>query len=161
MASPDFSVLKPHIVEWLARYSWTHFATLGTNDHGQRVTLQAMHDLLKRWDARMNRRLFGHKWSKRVDERLFAAFFLEKAVTNPHWHGLIMLDNPDTAKRAEQALILKDDGEATWQELKPGGTFDFRRVIAPEGIARYVTKELGNMVNYKSFVVPRGFDARF
>ena len=50
------------------------------------------------------------------------------------------------------------EGERAWRLLHWGGTFDVKYVHVAEGVEKYVTKELGYMVQYEHFVVPRQFD---
>jgi hypothetical protein len=78
----NFCATQHQMLDWLQRYQWTHFVTLALNDPG--VGLDRARNILKGWDARMNRRLFGPKWHKKPDERLFAFYFFEKPETNPH-----------------------------------------------------------------------------
>jgi hypothetical protein len=154
----ELARLRPHFVRWLDRWRWTHFVTLATNDHRQNLSPDILHRRLRGWDAAMNRRLFGQKWTRRPDERLFAAYFLEKPTVNPHWHGLIMLDHPDPRVRIKQAYRLRWEGGFAWRKLNPGGTIDVQEVNLREGIAKYVTKEVGHMIQYNFFVAPRAFD---
>jgi hypothetical protein len=158
LSDMDLKILRPHYVSWMARWRWTHFITLATNDHDQRLSPDAMCRLLKSWDARMNRRLIGPKWAKRPDERLFAFYFLEKCVVNPHWHGLVMLDEPDRMKRGTQSLLLRLDAESVWKKLNRSGSVDVQAVDESDGVRRYVAKGLADEIQYSSIVVPRGFD---
>lgn len=155
----ELARLRPDFIRWLDRWRWTHFVTLATNDQGGRLRPQRLYYFLREWDARVNRRLFGPKWSRRPDQRLFAAYFLEKPAVNPHWHALIMLDDPDPAVRLRQARELRIEGMRAWRPLRQSGTFDIREVDLRRGVEKYVTKELGYMVQYEHFVAPRQFDS--
>ncbi len=117
--------------------------------------------MAREWDARINRRLYGPRWTQKPDERLFAAYFLEKPVVNPHWHVLVMLDEKDLCKRHDQEIRLKRNSEYIWRSLKSGGTVEVRDVFQQRGVIRYVVKELGHELQYKRFVVPREFNSRF
>lgn len=154
----ELAKLRPHFIRWLNNWPWTHFVTLATNDNRQSLSPDILHRRLREWDARMNRQLCGPKWTKRPDERLFAAYFLEKPRVNPHWHALLMLDHPDSRRRLEQASFLRWGGGVIWRKLSPGGTIDVQFVNLAEGVTKYVTKEIGHMVQYDYFVAPRAFD---
>ena len=134
---------RREFAEWLEKWPWTHFITLATNYHGQTLRPDLLHDRLRGWDARMNWFLYGPKWAKRPDTRLFAAYFLEKPTAHPHWHGLIMLDEQDPKLRLQQGTMLSSKGSAIWERLTPGGTIDAKLVYDREGVTNYVSKELG------------------
>jgi hypothetical protein len=133
--------LRSAFVTWLDRYAWTHFVSLATNDSSGSISEVRMRALLREWDSRLNRRILGPKWTQKPDERLFAAYFLEKPETNPHWHALVI-----------------GESEIFWKQLIGSGTVNVQPVNLKLGIASYITKEIGGMVQYNSFVVPRGFD---
>jgi len=108
----------------------------------------------------MNRDLLGPKWTKRPDERLFAFYFLEKRIVNPHWHALLMIDEPDGEKRERQFSQLLLDAGPAWRALKRSGTVDVQLSDSSEALRRYVAKGLPDEVQYASVVVPRGFDRK-
>ena len=72
------------IRSWLADRHFTHIATLATND--PMTSTERMKDLLKEWDARVNREIVGNKWHKRPDERIDWIAFREGVGAHPHWH---------------------------------------------------------------------------
>lgn len=144
------------IVPWLERWPWTHFVTLALND--PTASTARCRRLIKRWDARANRKLLGPKWLYKPDERLFAFYFLEKPNLNPHWHALVMLDERIPGRRAEQRRWLEESAECLWQTLKPSGTFNVKSIYARQGVCGYVAKELGYEVSYREFVVFREFE---
>lgn len=148
------------IREWLTRYEWMFFVTLASNDLTQTRPTGQMVSLLRNWDARLNRSMFGPKWVGRPDERIFSAFFLEKPAVNPHWHGLIRIDPSDPSRAVELSGRFPGEAECYWRQLVPGGTTDVQMVDSTDGIANYITKELQNLIQYESFVVPRSFDPR-
>lgn len=139
------------IVAWLNQWTFTHFITLATNDPG--LSVEQARRLVREWDARTNRALFGPKWRWKPDERLFGFYFLEKPASNPHWHGLIKLDHFDPELRAEHARLLLIKSELVWQKLKPSGSVDVKAVDNNIGVCKYVAKELGNEVSYSEFVL--------
>jgi hypothetical protein len=140
---------------WLDLWKFTHFISLAIND--PMLSAEGARQLLKEWDARMNRALLGPKWANRPDERMFNFYFLEKPNTNPHWHGLIMLGGFDDETLAHRAKILTEKAEPIWKAIKPSGTVKVKPIYHQQGASNYIAKELGYEVSYANFVTPDEF----
>src|SRR4051794_2020527 len=90
-------LLRRHIPAWLDTWEFHMFVTLAFNDEstsssrllGSSLRYGFLRERLRKWDAFVNHRILGRKWSKRDAERMWSFFFLEKAETNPHWHGVV------------------------------------------------------------------------
>lgn len=140
-------------IEFLKRYEFTHFVTLALND--PMATVNSAERVLSGWEARANRLLIGPKWARYLDRRIFAFYFLEKPNSNPHWHGLVMLD-PHPVIRAEQAFVMEMMGETLLKRVQRAGTFRISAIHDLDGIVRYTTKEIENDVSYLAYRLPKG-----
>lgn len=141
----------------LERWHWTHFITLAINDT---CSIERARRLARSWDARMNRKMLGPKWSSKPDERLFAFYFPENPETNTHWHALITLDAKSQDQwRAQHALLLEET-QPIWRKLVPSGTSDVKLVTNNyrSRVCRYVAKQIDDPVCYSNFVVFREFE---
>ena len=139
---------------WLENFKFDKFFTLATNDS---VPPARMRDLLREWDGRMNRKLVGNKWVERIEDRMFPFYFLEKPITNPHWHGLVRFVG-DEPKRVKQQLIFDEQIEKLWRKLVPTGTAVVRQVYDQKGANEYVAKELYHELQYMQMVTPDEFE---
>jgi len=167
----EISALK----EWLdTEFKFTHFITLATND--SRVALRTrnklaskdsqlknerLRDLLREWDARVNRELNGPKWLQHKEELTFWFAFFEKPVSNPHWHLLFRIDFFDHLLPDPRLDRLTVVATAHWQKLVPSGSVSVKQITArSERVTDYVAKELGHNVQYESYIVPDDFRPR-
>ena len=118
-------------------------------------------ELLKEWDAWMNRELYGPKWHKHQDELIWAFAFLEKPRSNPHWHLLLgqMRGSTESDEAwAERVEEIKTVGREFWQKLMPGGDIDVRVVErTPHRLIDYVAKEVRHEIQYEDFITPDEF----
>lgn len=133
--------------EWLSQQSFSHHITLTPNDqfcHPERLKRE-----LWRWSDRMNRDVVGRQWRDR-DAQNFWAAFPEKLETNPHWHVLFR------AARPVDLLDFEAGAKAIWRRLVRDGTAECSPITCIEGIAKYVTKELGKPSRYELFQLSSG-----
>lgn len=143
------------IAGWLENLGFTHFVTLAFNPNKLRTggtgrTLlpggsQRAVQRLREWDACVNRRALGRRWSKKVDERMRAAAFLEHPRTNTHWHLLVL---PPVVPEPSGFVHLM---EAEWRKLEPNGTVQIEPIYDSKQLSRYVTKELGDPECWERF----------
>lgn len=143
------------IPDWLDNWEFTRFVTLATNDSS--LSGANYRQTLRRWDARMNHKLLGKHWAARHSDRMWAFYFLEKAETNPHWHGLIRFYTFQNKPLAEQHRIFDENAGKVWKRLVPSGSVNVQAVTVQRGAADYVAKMLGYQVSYESFVTPDEF----
>jgi hypothetical protein len=145
------------LAEWLnARFRFTHFITLATND--QSPGKERLRDLLKEWDARLNRDLNGPKWRKHRDELTYWFAFLEKPKSNPHWHLLFKVDYFEDLSPDPRVGRLQSAALFHWKRLVPSGSVSVKEITAGhDRVTDYVAKELGYAVQYEYFVVPDEF----
>jgi hypothetical protein len=116
-----------------------------------------MRELLKAWDAKVNREINGPKWAKRPDERLLWFAFPEKLEVNSHWHLIAQVDWPIEEKaRAERAMRLPQIGEKHWLRLVERGSYDCQDVESPR-VIDYVTKMTNREDLLARFIVCREF----
>jgi hypothetical protein len=142
---------------WLQEHRFTHFITLTT--HNPSISIDGMNNRLKQWDARMNRALYGPKWSQHRDQLIWFFAFLESPQTNPHWHLLLRIDDSPASGKPIGAFRLEAKIRAIWSRLAPAGTVDVQplgdRIDAK--LVDYVGKQLGSVAQYSSFVTPDHF----
>lgn len=139
----------------LLDYDFTHFITLASNH--QPLGYSRMRDLLKAWDARVNREINGPKWVKRPDERLVWFAFPEKLDVNPHWHMIVQVDPLiENAARAASTERLPEIGHMHWLSLLRQGTFDCQGIESPK-VIQYVTKMSAEKTHFEKFVMSREF----
>lgn len=151
--------MKTEIPKWLDNWSFDLFVTLTTNGatlprKGCRSQHERLTDLLKEWDGRMNRKLAGPKWRRRIEDRMWAFYFLEKPASNPHWHGLVQLRKDWPGMREKQWVIFEEHCGPVWKKLVPAGTVDIKPIFEQRGIEEYVAKTLQYPVSYEHFVTP-------
>jgi len=153
---------KEAIPEWLEQWKFDRFVTLATNGSmlpaGRAGALNdRLTGLLKEWDGRMNRALVGSKWATRKEDRMWAFYFLEKAGSNAHWHGLIKFV-PHLPLRAESRADVFDlKAEPVWKRLVPAGTVKTLPIFEQRGVADYIAKALPYAVSYEHFVTADQF----
>lgn len=152
------------MAEWLSRWPFQRAVTLTCNKPGdglmQTIEKSAdfMRDRLCRWDGRVNRKLVGRDYYKKLHACMFTFFTLEKISVNPHWHGLVhFMGDEDHAKR--QMEIFDDQAALIWSTLMPSGTADVKKIDDAAGAVRYACKSLCMKVNSPYFVVPDEFRA--
>lgn len=75
---------KEDLREFVGRVPWAHLVTLASND--PTVRIDRMHERLKNWDQRVNRRMLGSAYWRKPPERVLWMAFLETPKSNPHWH---------------------------------------------------------------------------
>lgn len=139
----------------LLDYDFTHFITLASNH--QPLGYPRMREVLKAWDARVNREINGRRWAKRPDERLVWFAFPEKLEVNPHWHMIVQVD-PDIENEARAARTerLSEIGHKHWLSLVRQGSFDCQSIESPE-VIRYITKMSADNTHFEKFIVFREF----
>lgn len=147
--------IRSELRQKLLDYRFTHFITLASNH--QPLRFLRMRELLRTWDARVNRELNGPKWAKRPDERLVWFAFPEKMNVNPHWHLIAEVDPLiETATREARAKRLPLTGREHWIRLVRQGSFDCQSVDS-DGVISYITKMTSAEVNFERFIVFREF----
>lgn len=155
MPRSHFERMRKELRTKLRDYDFTHFVTLASNH--QPLGYQRMRDLLKLWDARVNRELNGPRWQQRPDERLVWFAFPEKMEVNPHWHLMVEVDPEiETPSRAERTGRLPLIGEKHWLRLVRQGSFDCQPVDS-SGVIDYVTKLSAQETHFENFIVFREF----
>ncbi|MFB9148979.1 hypothetical protein [Roseovarius ramblicola] len=147
--------MQDELRQRLRDYRFSHFITLASNF--QPLSYQRMRDVLKAWDAQVNREINGPKWAKRPDERLLWFAFPEKLDVNPHWHLIAQVDSPiEEQARAERTKRLPQIGEKHWLRLVPRGSYDCQDVESPR-VIDYVTKVAMREDLLARFIVCREF----
>lgn len=137
----------------LLDYDFTHFITLASNH--QPLGYLRMRELLKAWDARVNREINGPKWGKRPDERLFWFAFPEKLDVNPHWHLIVQVDpHIENAARAARTERLAEIGHLHWISLVRQGSFDCQSVETSR-VIQYITKISHQTTYFQKFILCR------
>ncbi|SDR49874.1 hypothetical protein SAMN05519103_04010 [Rhizobiales bacterium GAS113] len=148
--------LRAAFRSWLETGRFDFFVGLAIND--QSVGPRRARDLVREWNARMDRRIVGKQWLRRPDERMFALHVLEKPGSNPHWHSLIRLEPPEPDRWPVQARKLQEYAELEWRKLIKSGTVDVQQITrTPEFVARYIAKELAGEIQFREFILPDEF----
>jgi len=148
--------LRHAVEEWASKFEFHFFVSLAPNSR-RRLTPEQMLRLYLRWDAQVNRKLYGPKWQKLYAERLFILAALEKPHTNPHWHLLVrLLDRVFLGEEAFEARyrLLEEVAEPCWLRTIPSGSLDIQRIWDPRGATKYSVKEFCNPLQYESWIVP-------
>jgi hypothetical protein len=147
------------ISEWLEGWEFDRFITLASNDVmlADEKGTQTMRRKLRLWDARINRKVAGPKWRQRREDRIWSFFFLEKAHSNPHWHGLIQFFPPWPECAKAYADSFDEWAPIYWKRLVPSGTVDNQIIKNQKNVSDYVTKALNHRVSYENFVLPDEF----
>ena len=158
---PANSEYKRAMKAWLkTSFNFTHFVTLAPNKPDLGVS--GMLRLLREWDARTNRKMYGPKWHKKQDELLWHFGFLEKPAVNPHWHLLVRVIGPIGADPLKQHKEFRTAAELEWVALTRSGTADIQQVRsnAASTLHDYIAKELGGGIQYERFTTPDEFRYR-
>ncbi len=155
-------ILATEIPQWLEQWKFDEFITLATNDSalplkGHSSSEARMRDLLKEWEGRMHRKMVGPDWQKRIADRMWCFYFLEKPEFNPHWHGLVQFSKYYPTTREEQKACFRKYAEPIWKKLVPTGSVSIIPVYIQKGLSEYLAKELGNSISYENYVVPDEF----
>ncbi|WP_170420916.1 hypothetical protein [Ruegeria arenilitoris] len=151
----DFQRLQHELRCWLRGFRFDHFVTLASNH--QPLKYLRMRELLKQWDARVNREINGPRWSKRPDERLLWFAFPEKLDVNPHWHLVVQArSNIENLTRQERTLQLPQIAEKHWLRLVPQGSFNCQD-IEDHKVFDYITKVTDRDDLFRKFVVSKEF----
>ena len=138
------------VTRWLHQHNPTHFLTLATNSGG--LSIDKMKSMLKQWDGRVNRTLYGPKWHKHYDELLFYFAFIENPNTNAHWHLLLRFQDEDKLSTLRHAAIYE------WRRITPGGSVNLQAIEStPSRLIDYVAKQIQGDLQYTSFVTPDEF----
>ena len=144
--------------QWLKdSFVFTEFVTLTTNS--STISPNVMRSKLREWDARVNRRLYGPKWSSHPDDLIWFFAFLEKPAANPHWHLLLRLPGRWASSSSSQSNQFRFIADAVWMRLMPSGTTDVQAVNPSlySKVEDYVAKELQGELQYTHFVTPDEF----
>lgn len=151
--------------EFFGRWEWDRFVTITFNQPGEGRPLANtsgtqildQKKLLRKWDARMNRKILGREWAKLHEFRLFYVYALEKADLNPHWHGLVhFFDAPDDERR-RQAEVFDRWADPIWKSLVPSGDVDVVPAWERTGAINYLAKSLTYGVNFEHYILPDEF----
>lgn len=145
------------LTTWLdQKFEFTHHVTLATNGPG--LSRDQLRTLIRVWDAKMNRSMYGPKWRKHYDELLFWFGFMEKPDVNPHWHLLIRLNDADPIRLDALERKLSALSEPHWQSRVPAGSVAVKTITSRhDRVVDYVGKELAFDVQYKDFITPDEF----
>lgn len=148
---------REDLAKWLNAFEYTHFITLTTHD--ATLTEHEMRHRLRRWDAMVNRDLYGRSWSRNRDELLWYFAFLEKPGVNPHWHILLRtIGRWGESPENDIKKLFKSAGEK-WKKICPSGNVDIKEIsLNPrQKLTSYLAKELGGEIQYTSFLTPDEF----
>lgn len=130
----------------------THFITANFN---RDTNWQAARQCLKRWHARIDRKLLGKHWSTRgrTARTLFISFG-ERPDTNLHWHMLLRLGSG--ADRAKFEAIAGEE----WQQLVSSGSMKvdaLQDFLSVEKTSTYATKDLWRNGHIENFIISTEF----
>lgn len=158
--------LKAAYDELVGRHRYDRYVTftMGQPGDGLRRTREStalrLTAHLKKWDAVMNRKVIGKMWLKQPERRLFWFFTFEKLGVHPHVHGFVRFFTDDLQELQRQAGVFDDFAEREWRNICPGGTTDLQVIDQQEGLQKYITKDIGDEVNYEHILVPDAFFVR-
>jgi hypothetical protein len=156
---------KHEIPAWLNKWKYDRYVTLATNDpsmagkstRGSSIPHRKVRNRLREWDGRVNHAILGKHWALRHSDRMWSFFFLEKANSNPHWHGIVRFFPVENMEIADQAKIFDENAERIWKYLVPPGSVDIQLITAQRGLTDYISKMTPDEVSYENFVTPDEF----
>lgn len=159
------NALREWIVEWYrtesGRSKLAYHVVLATHDE---ISLKQARDLLRKWDARMNRAIVGPDWKSRVQQHSRWLAFPEGGKSDPHWHLLLCL-SPDLSRRrrrivqdASSEFLKPLDGLAAivddaWAKTHSRGTSKTILIYSIEDLSKYLTKAQYYESLYENFVI--------
>jgi len=125
--------LRREIKNWFGSLEPQLFVT---HNFGYRVSPETGERSLRRLYNRLQSRVHGRNWYKRVnDQPMVAVGFWEHLDSKRHCHVLI------SASDDESAWLL-GEGKKSWLWLQPRGQFDIDPIEARRKAISYVTKEI-------------------
>lgn len=151
----NISKMRQAQVSWLAAYEFGYFVTLATNwqdycapyDHrGLDKRAARLHKRIKKWEARVNRKILGSKW-KNSKNRMFAMYFMEHMETNIHVHLLIQEHRGVDSEEFSEAV------DVAWSHIVKSGTTDVKIIQNISGAITYILKEAHLPERYENFDV--------
>lgn len=148
------------ILSWLGNREFDRFVTLATNDPKLAGCEDRMRDLLREWEARVNRSSVGKSWLRRPDECMFGCFFQEKGGTNPHWHGVTNFGLDSDPKKIVRLEKFDNIAAMHWRKLCPSGSVDISHIYDPAKLFSYITKDIHCTSDFDNIVWPGEFSRR-
>jgi hypothetical protein len=154
--------LASEIPKWLDTFKFDRFLTLATNDSawqlkGPHLTMDRLTDILREWDARINRKVVGPQWLSQPEDRIWAFYFLEKPQSNPHWHALVRFHPPHPGYELTMMERFDNHAEPIWKKLVPAGSVQSLPIFKQTGVTKYIAKSLPYLVSYEHYVTPDQF----
>lgn len=115
------------------------------------ITLRGAREKFRNYLARLNRRLFGPRWSQRPAlESVQAIAIAEHLNSNLHFHVAARLP-PDKMERFHEIV------EPVWRGLVPGGDAHIVPVSYLPGWAWYMTKSFYDRADLENVVIAAEF----
>lgn len=142
-------------------HRWRYFVTFALNRRGDGrplsdTQIQRQKRLLRQWDGRMNRALFGKQWAKLHHLRLPILYVPEKLHVNAHWHALVSFPDGAVSLMNKQDATFRRQADSIWQELVPSGTFDIKPYAGRRHVD-YLAKSLEFGDHYRHYILPGEF----
>ncbi len=153
--------LAKAIEEWLTTgHRFSHWVTLAPNR--PYLTEKQMRSALKKWDAKVNREVYGPNWTSKRDELIWYFAVLEKPDSNPHWHLLLRICGPTGSDLKEETKRFLIAARSQFARTIKSGTIDIQEVDqgSVARLVNYASKQLRNDLQYSEFVTPDEFRRR-
>jgi len=143
-------LVRNGVRQMLAQHDWNYFVT--ANFNAER-TQQSVRQALKRWHAKLDRKLLGGRWQRKTEQRTLFVACCENAETNVHWHLMVKV----AEKRQE---LFEAAAAVLWEHEVASGTMDVQKLVTKADelkAASYATKGLWLAKGIESFVLSTEF----
>ncbi|WP_439816974.1 hypothetical protein [Zavarzinia sp. CC-PAN008] len=155
-AMPPRVQVKAELAPWLCSRLPTHMVTLSFES--RMATLSQARDVLRVWDSRMNRTVYGQTFYRDPAKRLKWAAFLEGIDGFLHWHVLLTWPAHTDKDAATTAYACWLDALS---RVRLQGKANIRLIDDRLGIVSYCAKQYGDAsddgVNYDRLVLSEDF----
>lgn len=140
-------------LRWMLNQQTFNIAITLTFNSVNVISPHKTRQLLREWDARINRNLFGTNWLKKKDQHIKYYAFLEKRSVNPHYH--LVANIPEM--EAIRLLRFRLKSKVIWSKLVIKGENKIQPIYDLDGWIRYITKELKYQGSYENMIISQEF----
>lgn len=147
--SDDTIEIRKHLWEMFEGHSW-HFLVTFAYNREKPISLFDARKLIGFWLQRMDRKVLGAQYLKKLSDRANLMGMFEHVDDNIHLHGLFLSPRRVPALSREEIETL---GNRFWKKLIPSGDLDVRLITAQEGARKYLTKEVYNRGDQERLLV--------
>lgn len=144
--------LRGSFDEWTRGLEFSWFLTLNLNAP---ASFRSARNILKEFDARLDRELLGARFHKRQEGRTFFIAVPEHEHSNFHYHLLLEILANGAWSRTDLAKLMFE----AWRAAIPSGSI-WLRGIHDGGAALYTAKDLLKYGHFNEFIISTEFHTR-